>query len=110
MLEHCTKCDEVPMCDLTGTVADAIPIIYTIKIVHTLIGFSLIVLPMWKPWTAKAIMVYWVLQEVLEIHKPFEYGPNYGEFVAKTFELIFFAFSTNFWVDSLTLILGYVAT
>ena len=96
MTQFCTSNSDIPKCDLSEAVPNAVPFVQKLTVAHNGIGLLLCILPFWKIRFAHLILYWWLISEVLLIHKPFEYGINYGEYVAKTSELIWLGFFTSY--------------
>ena len=96
MTQFCMRCDSVSVCDMVDAVPTAVPIVQKITMVHNALGLVLCLLPFWKLRFTHLIFFWWVISEVLLIHKPFEYGANFGEYVAKTATILWIAFYTSY--------------
>lgn len=66
--------DGVPLCDLDTAVANSIPYVHVAMIIHKILGIALIFAPCFKLNTARLILLYWVVTEMLEIYEPFNSG------------------------------------
>ena len=108
MVEFCTRCDSVTKCDLVEAVPTAVPIVQKITVLHNALGLMLCLLPFWRLRFAHLIFYWWLVSEVLLIHKPFEYGANFGEHIAKTACIIWIVFYTSYSSNIIALYASFV--
>ena len=63
---------------------------------HNILGLLLCLVPYWKLRSAHLIFYWWLISEMLQIHKPFEYGINFNEHIAKTVTMIVLGYYTHY--------------
>ena len=61
-----------------------------------MLGLVLCFIPFWRLRFSHLIYYWWLISECLQVHKPFEYGANFGEYNAKTAAIIWLGYYTSY--------------